>query len=101
MVFLAGNDTRRDLGCGGHLQVHEMKQQDRGKEVIPRPSILCVTHQVSRKKRKDQVGSIDTGWYLIVVGQYIWRCSLVLGDSGSVNVDSAWFLVLGNGCSTK
>ena len=101
MVFLAGNDTRRDLGCGGHLQVHEMKQQDRGNEVILRPSKLCVTHQVSRKKRKDQVGSIDTGWYLIVVGQYIWRCSLVLGDSGSVNVDSAWFLVLGNGRSTE
>ena len=61
----------------------------------------CVTHQVSRKKGKDQVGSTDTGWYLIVVGQYIWRCSLVFGDTGSVNVDSAWFLVLGNGRSTK
>ena len=55
MVFLAGNDTRRDLGCGRHLQVDEMKQQDRGKDVILRPSILCVTHQVSRKKRNGPV----------------------------------------------
>ena len=58
-----------------------------------RPSILCVTHQMSRKKRKDPVGSTvrcalfnykvdrlvldgtgsvygDTGWYLMVLGHY-------------------------------
>ena len=33
-VSLAGNDTRRDLGCGGYLQVHEMKQQDRGQDQV-------------------------------------------------------------------
>ena len=41
----------------------------------------------------DQVCSTDTGWYLFVVGHYIWRYWPVLGDAGSVKVGSAWFLV--------
>ena len=51
-----------------------------------RPSILCVTHQMSRKKRNhsvvlDGTGSVndDTGWYLVSIS---WYC-LVLGGTGS------------------
>ena len=42
-----------------------------------RPSILCVTHQISRKKRNYSVGytvpyeMMNYKWYLMVLGQYM------------------------------
>ena len=42
-----------------------------------RPSILCVTHQISRKTRNDSVGwtvpyeMMNYKWYLMVLGQYM------------------------------
>ena len=42
-----------------------------------RPSILCVTHQMSRKKRNYSVGltvpyeMMNYKWYLMVLGQYM------------------------------
>ena len=42
-----------------------------------RPSILCVTHQMSRKKRNYSIGRtvpfemMNFKWYLMVLGQYM------------------------------
>ena len=60
---------------------------------LPRPSILCVTHQMSRKNRNYLVGSalpyeminhqmltVGTSWYWVSMGRY-W---FVLGGNGSV-----------------
>ena len=71
--------------------------------VKTRPSILCVTHQMRRKKGKDPVGStlryemlnhkvipIGTWWYLVSIQRY-W---LVLGSTRSVWAGTAWHLVV-------
>ena len=68
-----------------------------------RPSILCVTHQMRRKKGKDPVGftlryemlnhkviPIGTWWYLVSIQRY-W---LVLGSTRSVWAGTAWHLVV-------
>ena len=47
------------------------------KAKLTRPSILCVTHQMSRKKRNYSVGwtvpyqIVNYKWYLMVLGQYM------------------------------
>ena len=68
-----------------------------------RSSILCVTHQMSRKNRSYLVGStlryemidhqmitVGTSWYWVTMGWY-W---LVLGDTGSVEGGTGWYLVV-------
>ena len=59
-------------------------------EIVTRPSILCVAHQMSGKKRNYSVGRtvpyemINYKWYLMVLGQLVsWYC-LVSGGTGSV-----------------
>ena len=62
------------------------------KELKTRPSILCVTHQMSRKKRNDSVGwtvpyeMMNYKRYLMVLGQYLAGLAgtlSVLGGTGS------------------
>ena len=64
-----------------------------GKERLTRPSILCVTHQMSRKKRDYSVDwtvpyeMMNYKWYLMVLGQYM----TILAGTWSVYVGTAWY----------
>ena len=60
--------------------------------LITRPSILCMTHQMSRIKRDYSVDwtvpyeMMNYKWYLMVLGQYI----MILAGTCSVQVGTAW-----------
>ena len=73
------------------------------KTMKTRPSILWLTHQMSRKNGNYLVGSalrceminhqmitVGTSWYWVTMGWY-W---LVLGDTGSVEGGTGWYLVV-------
>ena len=63
-----------------------------------RSSILCVTHQVSRKKRNYSVGwtvpyeMMNNKWYLIVLGQYMTN-----DDTGWYLVSISWYCLVSGG----
>ena len=63
--------------------------------VETRPSILCVTHQMSRKKRNHSVdwtlpyAMMNYKCYLMVLGQYM----MIVAGTWSVFVGTAWYWV--------